>query len=89
MKFTAVDIKILRSALSKLPLCERHMIILRFWENYSIEEIAEEFGMDWNSVDSIIERTLKHLKRICLNDPKFSFNCEQTNASQEVAHETF
>lgn len=71
-KFNKNDISIIREALRDLPIIEWHILYLRFWENFSILEIAESLEMKWEEVDQTIEKLLAELKEHCLNDPTFS-----------------
>lgn len=72
MKFTQNDIAVIREALRDLPIKEWHILYLRFWENFSIQEIAESLDMKWEEVNQAIEKLLTELKEYCLNDPAFS-----------------
>jgi len=65
--FTAKDQAILRAGINKLGLIDRQVIIYRFWENYSIQEIAESFDMTWNEVDQSINASMEKLKQFYLN----------------------
>lgn len=72
MKFTNDDISILRTGLQLLNLNDRQILIYRFWENMTIEEIAEALDMKWLEVDQAIKRAQEDLKRFCLRHPGFS-----------------
>lgn len=72
MNFTQNDIAVIREALRELPIIEWHIIYLRFWENYSIQEIAESLEMRWEEVNQTIDKLLIDLKAHCLNEPTFS-----------------
>lgn len=72
MKFTNTDISILRTGLQLLDLVDRQILIFRFWENMSIEEIAQVLEMKWIEVDVAIKRSQEELRRFCLRHPGFS-----------------
>ncbi len=72
MTFTKQDKVILRKGLMTLYFWERQILIYRFWENMTIEEIANFYGTTWSDIDSNIERLLKKLRDFCVNDPEFS-----------------
>lgn len=73
-KFTETDQAILREAITHLSFIDRQIIINRFWENFSIQEIADTFEMTWSEVDQSIEESLIKLKDLCLLDEAFSLN---------------
>lgn len=52
----------LLQALSELPPRGQRAINLRFWENYTIEEISSELRISWDEADQLIERSLKNLR---------------------------
>lgn len=56
------DMTDLRQALEKLPPEEKTVIILRFFEDMKLEEIAEVCGESVNTIKSRLYRTLKKLK---------------------------
>lgn len=59
---TAVDFA-LRDAVERLPLPERTLIILRFYEDKPLAEIAEILQENLNTVKSRLYRTLDKLRR--------------------------
>jgi DNA-directed RNA polymerase specialized sigma24 family protein len=74
MRFTSNDVEIVRAGLSYLTTCERQILIYRFWEDMTIEEIAGLFEMRWEEVNRNIETALKKLKHFCMNESDFSFS---------------
>jgi DNA-directed RNA polymerase specialized sigma24 family protein len=50
------------SALTKLSPQGQRAINLRFWENYTIEEISETLRMTWDQTDKLIEKSLLELR---------------------------
>ena len=74
MRFTSNDIEIVRTGLSYLTTCERQILIYRFWEDKTIEEIATLLEMKWEEVNRSIESALKKLKNFCIGQSDFSSN---------------
>jgi DNA-directed RNA polymerase specialized sigma subunit len=70
--FTEKDQAILREGITLLSFIDRQIIINRFWENQTIEEIAETFLMSWDEVDQSIEESMETLKSYCLSQKEFS-----------------
>ncbi len=52
----------LLQALTELSPQGQRAINLRFWENYTIEEISEDLRMSWDDADELIEQSLKQLR---------------------------
>lgn len=79
MKFSSIDRSILKEAMGALQFWERQVLIYRYWENLSIDEIAMIMDMKWSEVDMSIENTFKILRKYCLNEPAFSLSstCEE------------
>lgn len=56
----------LRKALCELDAVAQITLYLRFWEAFTIEEIAAELSLSWNKVDQTIEQSLNLLReKIC------------------------
>lgn len=70
--FTEKDQAILREGITRLSFIDRQIIINRFWENQTIEEIADTFQMSWDEVDQSIEKSQRILKAYCLTQKEFS-----------------
>lgn len=51
-------------ALTKLSPQGQRAIYLRFWENYTIEEISNVLKLTWDQADRLIESSLKELKTL-------------------------
>lgn len=81
--FTEKDQSILREGITQLSFIDRQIIINRFWENFSIEEIAETFLMSWDEVDQSIEESMEKLKAYCLSQREFSLY-EESVCNTEV-----
>ena len=54
---------IIRSLLRQLPEKQKKAIILRFWEDQSIDEIARTLKISWDDADELIEKGLLILKK--------------------------
>lgn len=74
MRFTSNDVEIVRAGMSHLTTCERQILIYRFWEEITIEEIAELLEMEWDEVNNSIESALLNLKHFCIGQSDFSLN---------------
>lgn len=57
----------LLNALLTLPPQGQRAINLRFWENYTIEEISEHLRISWDEADQLIEQSLKQLRSYLTN----------------------
>lgn len=53
---------LLRLLLGRLPYVDRVALALRFWENYSIQEISDFLGMEWQETDRRLNRSFKVLR---------------------------
>lgn len=51
-------------ALVKLSPQGQRAINLRFWENYTIEEISVCLGLGWDETDKLIEQSLIELREL-------------------------
>lgn len=54
--------KLLRLLMGRLPYIDRVALALRYWENYSIEEISNFLGMEWDETDRRLNRSFKVLR---------------------------
>jgi len=52
----------LLAALKGLPPQGQRAISLRFWEHYTIEEIADELCISWDDADLLIEQSIISLR---------------------------
>ena len=57
-----------RRAVSKLSPIHQRIIFLRFWENYSIEDIAKEMRIEWNEAYRSLEDAIDLLRSIFLSE---------------------
>jgi RNA polymerase sigma factor (sigma-70 family) len=51
-----------RSAIVRLPPRQRAVVVLRFWDDMTVEAIAETLGWPAGSVKSTLHRAMKRLK---------------------------
>jgi RNA polymerase sigma-70 factor (sigma-E family) len=58
------DRLILRRALAAVPTRQRAVVVLRFWEDLSVEETAELLGISVGTVKSQASRGLETLRRL-------------------------
>ena len=70
--FSKIDHAIVRAAVKRLPGLLSAIVELRFWERYTIAEIAEELGVTMNSVEKAMENSFRLLREECLRHPAFS-----------------
>lgn len=75
--FTFLDQAVLHLGLEELSSFERQLLILRFWENFTIEEISRLFKVSWSEVDETIENSFLKLRDFCLNHKGFSLTQEK------------
>jgi RNA polymerase sigma-70 factor (sigma-E family) len=54
----------LLSALAQLPLNRRAVLVLRFWEDQSVEATAEAMGLSVSAVKSLTHRALADLRTV-------------------------
>lgn len=71
-KFSTEDQIIVRSLLKKLPPRQRKVIILRFWHNHSVSEIARKMKITWEETEKLLNDGLSKLKEDCMDQPRFS-----------------
>ena len=70
--FTETDYLVVRRAMDELPLIEKLAIELRFFHNFSIEEISRLLRVGWDEAEDLVESALQILKTQCLSHPDFS-----------------
>ncbi len=71
MNFSTQDTYILREGISRLQFWERQILIYRYWENLTIEEIANLMNMKCSEVDMSLEKSYSILRKFCLNESSF------------------
>lgn len=72
MEFSGTDRAIARALLKRLPPAQRKAVVLRFWHNYSVFEIAKALRVSWGEADSLLREALCKLKKDCIRQPHFS-----------------
>ena len=70
--FTAIDHLIVKMAVKRLPTLLSSIMALRFRNNYSVVEIADEIGITTEVVEDSIANAFRILRRECLMSPAFS-----------------
>lgn len=72
---------IVKKALHRLPDLERWIVELRFWENWTLEEISEFLGMEWDTVNLLLENALKWLRQLCKSETTQLLNMNRSLAA--------
>jgi DNA-directed RNA polymerase specialized sigma24 family protein len=80
-RFTKADYLVVRRALDELSLIEKLAVEMRFFHNFSIEEISRLLRIGWDEAESLVESALPILRRYCLSDPDFSGSCLRLRAA--------
>lgn len=70
--FTDEDHHIIRQAVAELSGHEQSVVMLRFWKNRSMIEIAGILDLSCSEVERYFKKALSKLKRFCLENPGFS-----------------
>ena len=70
--FTEEEHQYLREHLGKLPAVEFEIVVKRYWERLTLQEIAEDFDLSWNTVDRLFRSALAKLSEYCFADSRFS-----------------
>ncbi len=70
--FTKNDYLVVRRAMDELPLIEKLAVEMRFFHNFSIEEISRLLRIGWDEAEAILDSALPILRKHCLSDPDFS-----------------
>ena len=84
-KFSVEDQIIARSLSRKLRPKQRQAVMLRFWHDCSIFEIAKFLGVTWDEADKIISDALARLKEQCLAHSRFSRAMQLPTAERGIA----
>ena len=91
IKVSKFDEIIMRALVRKLPEDIQELIIMRFWDYRTLEDIAETLGMSVREVEKGLDRAMASLRQMCLEQPAFSsWNLflskeEELEESKEVA----
>ncbi len=70
--FTKGDHDFIRKAVIGLPKNEGSVVLLRFWNENSIEEIAGILNLNLKQVELLLHKAILRLKTQCLHHPEFS-----------------
>lgn len=62
----------LLSALAQLPLNRRAVLVLRFWEDQSVEATGAAMGLSSSAVKSLTQRALAELRAVLRDDDAIS-----------------
>lgn len=70
--FSGKDHEIVRKALAQLEGPEHQVIVMRFWEKNTLDEISEILEISVQEVEKYLVQAMAKLKMICLGNPAFS-----------------
>jgi RNA polymerase sigma factor (sigma-70 family) len=65
------DRRVVTQALSQLPLRQRQVVVLRFFEDLSVEDTAETLGFSTGTVKSYTSRALSRLRELLAEEESF------------------
>ena len=71
MTFTNEDKFVVLAAVQRLDQKSRLVIFLRFWDDYSIEEIAYELRLTWDDAQKLLNNSLLQLRRMIIFESSF------------------
>lgn len=54
---------VIEKALGTLNEQERRVIFLRFWEPYTIAQVADRIGVAWEEADGLIDSAVRKIQR--------------------------
>lgn len=80
-KYDQGQVEALHNYMTELSPRELKAIFLRFWGPCSIEEIARELQVSWDTADQILNRALERLRLYCVRDSAFGPQEKQTSAA--------
>ena len=69
--FKTHDQIIATSMVRKLTDTQRQIIVMRYWQNKTIDDIAQKLGLSWAKTNMIINLALDNLKKLCTDQPTF------------------
>lgn len=71
-RFTRNDKRIVRRALMGVSEHEREVVLMRYWEELSIDEIALIIQSTKEKVEETLAQAYEKLRGLCLRHPEFS-----------------
>ncbi len=74
----------MRMAVDTLPFEHQMAISFRFWENFSILEIAKRLGVTWDRADQLIEEGKDMLSEVCLSHPEFTLHPHSKKNEEQI-----
>ena len=70
-RFNERDKELLRKAMEMIGDNQATALILRYWKNYYIEEVAQEMKLSWAQANKLIEQAQDEIKKILLKYKDF------------------
>ncbi len=70
-RFLIEDDMIVRSLVKQLPRQQRKAILLRFWKDYSLPEIAMNLNITTKKASKLLKKGLLKIKFGCIEHPNF------------------
>jgi RNA polymerase sigma-70 factor (sigma-E family) len=74
-------------ALSRLPIRQREVLVLRFYGELSVAETAAAIGASEGTVKSYTSRALAHMRELLADEPPLSGSPEINTVEVEVPHD--
>ena len=71
MDFCESDKELLRLAMEMIQGDQADALILRYWKNYEISEIAQQMKISWGDANRLINTAQREIKKILLDSPEF------------------
>jgi DNA-directed RNA polymerase specialized sigma24 family protein len=63
---------LVEKGLRRLDELERRAIFLRFWQPYTIAQVADQMNMSWDDADRLIDQAVAKIRAVIVE-----FKCEQ------------
>ncbi len=70
-KYDQTQIDAIYQYMTELTTKEFKAVILRFWGQFSINDIAKDLGVSWDMADQTLTRALEKLRSCYLRDADF------------------
>lgn len=69
---TQIQTKYLNSLINQLPSRQKEVLYLRYYQQLSVNEVAETMQMNYQSTVNLLHRTIKHLRNLWkVENPNF------------------